>query len=60
MLAASRHAAYCLPASEQTSSTPDTRELDHLLAAHFGWWDVLVEGKRPIGESGRGHLRFED
>ena len=23
-------------------------ELDHLLAAHFGWWDVLVGGKRPV------------
>ncbi|HTM03711.1 MAG TPA: PD-(D/E)XK nuclease superfamily protein [Vicinamibacterales bacterium] len=48
MLAASRHAAYCLPLSEQTGSTPDTRELDHLLAAHFGWWDVLTENKRPV------------
>ena len=48
MLAASRHAAYCLPVSEQGGSTPETRELDHLLAAHFGWWDVLVDGKRPV------------
>ena len=48
MLAASRHAAYCLPASGQTGSAPETRELDHLLAAHFGWWDVLTENKRPV------------
>src|SRR6186713_2364336 len=48
MLAASRHAAFCLPVADQTVSTPDTRELDHLLAAHFGWWDVLVDGKRPV------------
>src|SRR5919112_4307729 len=31
MLAASRHAAYCLPATEQIGSTPETKELDHLL-----------------------------
>ena len=48
MLAASRHAAYCLPAAGQFETTPDTRELDHMLAVHFGWWDVLTEKKRPI------------
>jgi hypothetical protein len=48
MLRASPHAAYCLPASAQTQSTADTRELDHLLAMHFGWWDVLVAGRRPV------------
>ena len=48
MLAASPHAAYCLPATGQIESTNDTRELDHLLAVHFGWWDVLTERKRPV------------
>ena len=48
MLAASRHAAYCLPAAGQGETTPETRELDHMLAVHFGWWDVLTEKKRPI------------
>ena len=48
MLAASRHAAYCLPQPGQVDTTADTRELDHLLAAHFGWWDVLVEKKKPV------------
>lgn len=48
MLAASRHAAYCLPVPGQAESTPETRELDHMLAVHFGWWDVLTEKKRPI------------
>jgi hypothetical protein len=48
MLAASRHAAYCLPAAGQADTTPETRELDHMLAVHFGWWDVLTEKKRPI------------
>ncbi|HLG55613.1 MAG TPA: PD-(D/E)XK nuclease superfamily protein [Vicinamibacterales bacterium] len=48
MLEASPHAAYCLPAAGQTESTSDTRELDHLMATHFGWWDVLVGQKQPV------------
>jgi len=48
MLAASRHAAYCLPHAGQLASTPETKELDHMLAMHFGWWDVLVENRRPV------------
>jgi hypothetical protein len=48
MLAASPHAAYCLPLAAQTDTSSDTRELDHLLAVHFGWWDVLTEKKRPV------------
>jgi hypothetical protein len=48
MLAASRHAAYCLPVHGQMETSPDTRELDHLLAVHFEWWDVLIEKRRPV------------
>ena len=48
MLAASPHAAFCLPTRGQIESTNDTRGLDHLLAVHFGWWDVLIERKRPV------------
>ena len=48
MLAASPHAAYCLPLDSQTESTAETKELDHVLAVHFGWWDVLVERKKPV------------
>jgi hypothetical protein len=48
MLAASRHAAFCLPQPGQIDTTSDTRELDHVLAVHFGWWDVLIEKKRPV------------
>ncbi len=51
MLAASPQAAYCLPLSGQTDTTSDTRELDHMLAVHFGWWDVLVERSRPVDTS---------
>ena len=48
MLAASPHAAYCLPVPDQVGSAPETKELDHMLAAHFGWWDVLTDGKKPV------------
>lgn len=48
MLGASPRAAYCLPLDGQIESTAETRELDHLLAAHFGWWDILIENKTPI------------
>ena len=48
MLRGAARAAYCLPVADQAGPSADTRELDHLLAAHFGWWDVVIEGKRPI------------
>ena len=48
MLRAAPQAAYCLPLTAQSHSTADTRELDHLLAMHFGWWDVLVAGRTPV------------
>jgi hypothetical protein len=50
MLAASPHAAFCLPLAGQSEATTDTKELDHLLAVHFGWWDILTENKKPVGE----------
>jgi hypothetical protein len=53
MLEASPHAAYCLPAPDQSDPTAETRELDHLMAMHFGWWDVLVGAKRPIDQQQR-------
>jgi hypothetical protein len=49
MLRAALRAAYCLPLGEQGQPSDDTKELDHLMAAHFGWWDVLVAGKKPVG-----------
>ena len=48
MLNASPRAAFCLPIEAQADSSSDTRELDHLLAAHFGWWDVILGAKRPV------------
>jgi hypothetical protein len=51
MLAASPCAASCLPHSGQLHTTAETRELDHLLAMHFEWWDVLIEGRAPVQAS---------
>jgi hypothetical protein len=48
MLQAAPRAAYCLPVRDQHDSSADTRELDHLLAAHFGWWDVVIGNRRPV------------
>ena len=48
MLGAAPRAAYCLPVAHQDESSAETRELDHLLATHFGWWDVLVGTKKPV------------
>ena len=48
MLGAAPRAAYCLPLDGQAESSAETRELDHMLATHFGWWDVLTVGKKPV------------
>jgi hypothetical protein len=48
MLRAAPGASYCLPSEGQSESSADTRELDHLLAAHFGWWDVVIGNRKPI------------
>ena len=49
-----------LPAGSRRGRQPDTRELDHLLAAHFGWWDVLVENKQPVTVGSRQPTLLED
>jgi hypothetical protein len=48
MLEASPHAAYCLPLAGQAETSADTWELDHLLAVHFRWWDVVVGRKSAV------------
>lgn len=48
MLQAAPRAAFCLPIADQAESSVDTRELDHLFAAHFGWWDVVTGSKRSV------------
>ena len=41
-LEASRLAAYCLPEPGQLRKSRQTRELDHMLAAVFGFWDLVL------------------
>jgi hypothetical protein len=48
LLQASETAAYCLPHCESLARTKDTKELDHMLATHFGWWDLLVAHREPF------------
>jgi hypothetical protein len=48
LLEAADNAAYCLPAPGQASETPETRELDHQMAMRFGWWDVIVAGRKAV------------
>jgi len=51
MLQGSEIAAYCLPERKNLDSNTHTRELDHLLAMNFSWWDLIVKDKKPIEES---------
>lgn len=45
-LEGSRRAVHCLPAPPDLARTNSTRELDHVLAAVFGFWDqVIPEGR---------------
>jgi len=45
-LEGSRLAAYCLPAAANLAPTKLTRELDHLLAATFGLWELVLPASR--------------
>ena len=45
MLEGSAVAAYCLPDPETLKRSAQTRELDHLLAQAFAWWDVMLVGR---------------
>jgi hypothetical protein len=56
LLQSSELAAYCLP-DETLMRLPrkaggsidsGTWQLDHVLAMTFGWWDIIVAGKRPM------------
>lgn len=45
MLEAHRMAAYCMPEAD-LASTAATRELDHIIAMTFSWWDLVVRDKK--------------
>ena len=46
-LEASPKAAYCLPLPDLQRSA-DTRQLDHLLAAAFGLWELVIPASRRL------------
>lgn len=48
MLSAAPKAAYCLPEQNSWRRTARTRELDHMLAIAFGWWDIVIGKKTPF------------
>ncbi|NJN15552.1 MAG: hypothetical protein HC822_04280 [Oscillochloris sp.] len=58
LLRASAYAAYCLPPNSLAPGEA-TRELDHLLAMHFGWWDVLTRGKQPFIDARAERMEFD-
>ncbi len=47
MLRASEIAAYCLPGPD-LAPTPQTLELDHVVAMTFGWWEGVLRKKEPF------------
>ncbi len=47
MLQAHPMAAHCLPEADLQSS-PATRELDHIVAMTFSWWELVVRDKKPF------------
>lgn len=51
MLEGSAVAAYCLPDATTLKRCPQTRELDHMMAQAFGWWDVILVDREPFGLS---------
>jgi hypothetical protein len=50
-LEGSRRAVHCLPESPDLARTIDTRELDHVLAAVFEFWDQVIPEERLFSKS---------
>lgn len=51
MLEAHELACFAQPAGmngDLFDRTADTRELDHILAMKFNWWDILIANKKPF------------
>lgn len=48
LLQASEMAAHCMPDARSLARSAGTRELDHMLAVHFDWWDILVAHREPF------------
>ncbi len=50
-LEGSRRAVHCFPERPGFARTPQTRELDHVLAAVFGFWDGVIPEERMFSRS---------
>ena len=50
-LEADRLAAYCLPDNDKLHKTKMTRELDHMLASVFGFWDLVLPPSKRFKRS---------
>ena len=50
-LEASRLACSCLPDAATFASNKQTRELDHILAATFGFWDLVLPPSKKFKPS---------
>ncbi len=48
MLAAHHMAAFALPNRPMLRPSKETRELDHVLAMAFNWWDLVLKGKSEV------------
>ena len=48
MLSAAPKAAHCMPIAPDCKRSTKTRELDHMLAITFGWWELLIDGKKKF------------
>jgi hypothetical protein len=46
VLEASRLAAHCLPDRDSLARSRQTRELDHVLASVFGFWDLVLPASK--------------
>lgn len=51
-LEASRNAACCMPDATTLNRSKVTRELDHMLAAIFGFWDLVLPASRRFKPPG--------
>jgi hypothetical protein len=56
LLQGSEYGAYCLPDANTLKSIPrssgamnaGTWQLDHVIAQTFGFWDIVLSGRRPV------------
>ncbi len=48
MLQGSEFSAYCLPEPTTLNHNSNTKELDHILASVFGWWDIILANKNSF------------